>query len=151
MSKNNCLKRFREKIKAAGLKQSAQRDQIAREFFKTGEHLDAETLYHRMKKINPKIGHTTVYRTLKLLCEFNMALAHSFAQNITVFEPLPADAKHHDHLICVCCNKIIEFQNSEIEQLQESVAAKYQFQIKRHVLQIYGLCKECAEATDPDK
>ncbi len=150
MNRSNYLKRFREKIKNAGLKQSAQREQIIEEFFKTGKHLDAETLYHKMKKINPKIGHTTVYRTLKLLCEFDMALAHSFTHNITVFEPLPIDAKHHDHLICIHCGKIIEFQNSEIEQLQEEVALRYQFKIKRHVLQIYGTCNECY-TTEPTK
>ena len=139
------LDKFRHKVKANKMKQSYQRDIIVNFFYESKSHIDAETLYANLKEIEPSIGHTTVYRTLKLLCDFNMAKAHTFViKNTTYFEPIDEDT-HHDHIICSKCNKIVEFLDEEIELLQEEIAKKYGFLMTDHTLQIYGICKECQE------
>jgi len=53
---------------------------------------------------------------------------------------------HHDHLVCVKCNTIIEFQDDVIEQHQLQIANKYDFQLTDHSLYLYGLCKTCKES-----
>ena len=137
------LQRFKRKIKEKSLKRSKQREEIVKIFINQKEHIDAESLYEEIKKIYPKIGYTTVYRTLKLLCEFNMAVSHSFNKNMAFFEPILEDDTHHDHLICVKCGKIEEFRNEEIEILQNKIAQDYGFKINNHVLNLYGICKDC--------
>ena len=143
MDINKYLEKLRLKIKNSNLKQSKQREEIVKVFLKLGHHVDAETLYSEIKKVYPNIGYTTVYRTLKLLCDLNMATSHSFNKNMAFFEPLCEDTPHHDHLICTVCGKIEEFQNEEIECLQKNIAKKYKFKLTDHVLNIYGICKDC--------
>ena len=52
-------------------------------------------------------------------------------------------AGHHDHLYCVSCGKIIEFEDKEIEKLQEKTCQDKKFYPLKHTLKIVGLCKEC--------
>jgi len=145
MKKEDYIKRFKQKIKANGLKQSKQREEVVQVFIEQENHIDAETLYEKIKKKHPKIGHTTVYRTLKLLCELEMAISHSFYNNMAFFEPITEGDTHHDHFICIKCKKIEEFKNNEIENLQEEVAKQHNFKITRHILNIYGICKDCLD------
>ncbi len=143
MTLEEYLKKFKSKIKSSGLNQSNQREQVIEVFFNFDHHVDVETLHSEVKKKYPKIGYTTIYRTLKMLETFNMALTHSFSESVTLFEPVKDEKSHHDHLICLKCGLIIEFENKEIEILQNEVADKNSFLIKHHSLQIYGFCKSC--------
>lgn len=52
---------------------------------------------------------------------------------------------HHDHLYCLECGKIIEFRHGKMEQLQDQVAAEYNFKVVRHSMQMIGLCSECQD------
>ena len=60
---------FLEHIQNEGLRRTAQRDLILEIFLRTEEHLTSEDLYWLVQKEDPSVGHTTVYRTLKLLTE----------------------------------------------------------------------------------
>ena len=64
---------FLKHIQKAGLKRTAQRDLILDVFLRTEKHLSSEDLYNLVKQEDPSIGHTTVYRTLKLLTEAGLA------------------------------------------------------------------------------
>lgn len=57
--------------------------------------------------------------------------------------------KHHDHLICTKCGKIVEFSNDEMERLQARIAAYQGFHILQHKMEIYGLCSECLKKRRP--
>jgi Fur family ferric uptake transcriptional regulator len=98
--KKEILKAF---LKKKGFKSTRQRDIIANEFLKSGEHVTAEELYRKISKTRKDIGLTTVYRTLKLLKKSGLAAERVFADNLTRYEPLSAE-DHHDHLICLRCN-----------------------------------------------
>jgi len=143
MIKENYINKFRKKIKENGLKKSKQREEVVNIFIEQENHIDAESLYEKIKKKHPKIGHTTVYRTLKLLCDLEMAISHSFFNNMAFFEPIIDNATHHDHFICTNCKEIQEFENEEIEKLQTQVAKENGFKMTRHILNIYGVCKKC--------
>ena len=86
--------------------------------------------------------YATVYRTLKLLTECGVAFERKFGDGLTRFE-LADDESHHDHLICVDCSKIVEFEEPEIEGLQARVAARYGFMLKSHKHEMYGSCADC--------
>lgn len=135
--------RFTSFLKEQGHKLTSQRDVIASEFLRSGEHMTAEELYRKISRKHKEIGFTTVYRTLKLLARSGLAAERVFADNLTRYEPLSSE-DHHDHLICLNCGAITEFENSKIERLQEQVAGTFGFETVRHKLELYGYCMECS-------
>jgi Fur family ferric uptake transcriptional regulator len=133
-------------LKDKGFKSTRQRDIIASEFLKTGEHVTAEDLYKKINRKHKDIGLTTVYRTLKLLKKSGLATESIFADNLTRYEPLSED-DHHDHLVCLDCGSITEFENSKIERLQEKIADEFGFYTVSHKMDLYGYCRECRNRT----
>lgn len=129
-------------LKEKGFKSTKQRDIIASEFLAVGEHVTAEELYNRICKKHSNIGFTTVYRTLKLLAESGLATERVFADNLTRYEPLAAE-EHHDHLICLKCGSITEFEDQRMERLQEKIATEFGFSVETHKMELYGRCRKC--------
>ncbi len=133
---------FSEHIQKAGLRHTAQRNLILEMFLETEEHLSSEDLYWLVHKKDPSIGHTTVYRTLKLLTEAGLAREVRFGDGKSYYEH-HYNHEHHDHMICTGCGKVIEFFSPEIESLQEKVAAEHGFKLTHHSMRILGLCDAC--------
>ena len=133
---------FQEYIQKYGLRQTAQRDLILEIFLRTEEHLSSEDLYWLVQKQDPSVGHTTVYRTLKLLTEAGLAREVRFGDGKTYYEH-HYNHEHHDHMICTECGKVIEFFSPEIEALQDAMAEKYRFKPTHHSLRILGFCDDC--------
>jgi len=129
-------------LSGQGLKSTRQRDRILDVFVSAGRHLSAEELYLLIKNTDRGIGYATVYRTLKLLTLAGLAYERRFEDGVTRFE-YNAEERHHDHLICTRCGRIIEFENEQIEALQRGVAKKNKFQVHNHKLELYGHCAEC--------
>lgn len=130
---------FRDYLDKKQLKSTRQRDIIARRFFSTDGHLSIEDLLALAREENPRIGYATVYRTLKLLTECGLAAQRRFGEAQALYETA-GDTEHHDHLICIECDHVLEFTNDEIERLQEQVARSFGFSLVRHKLELYGLC-----------
>ena len=122
------------------LKHTKQREAILEAFLSEHRHISSEDLYQRVRVDHPQIGYTTVYRTVKLLCDAGLAQETSF-EGITRYE---IAHEHHDHLVCTRCGKIIEFQCEMIEAAQEQIAKRYRFRILRHRHELYGHCEDCA-------
>lgn len=137
------LAAFQQWLKERGLKATSQRDDIARVFFSSQRHISVEELYAEVKKVNPRVGYATVYRTLRLLKECGLAVERHFNDGEARYERAEEEHHHHDHFICERCSRIVEFSNPEIEELQEVVARKLGFVVTRHRLEIYGICREC--------
>ena len=137
-------KRFNDFLKEKGLKLTKQRVQILQVFLGTKNHLSVEGLYEVVKKKNSAIGQATVFRTLKLLCKIGIAREINLGDRRVRFEH---DHKHHDHLICQSCSKLIEAVDPKIEDLQKTLCKKFGFVPRNHRLQIFGICKECKTKT----
>lgn len=133
------LDAYREYLVEAGLKMTRQRLLIVEEFFKEGAHVSADELFRNVQKRDSRIGLASVYRTLKSLVDSGLAVERRFLDKSSVFEYNDPTA-HHDHLICMRCNQIIEFENAEIERLQEQVARQLGFRLIDHKLELYGVC-----------
>lgn len=139
------LTAFQQWLRERGLKATSQRDDIARLFFASPGHISIEELYNQVKKVNPRVGYATVYRTLRLLKESGLAVERHFNDEEARYERSENEKRHHDHFICERCARIVEFSSSEIEALQEEVAKKLGFVITRHRLELYGICRRCRE------
>jgi Fur family ferric uptake transcriptional regulator len=136
------MRLFRSYIAQKGLKYTNQRDFIARTFFRVRSHISLDELFRRVRKTEPGIGYATVYRTMKILTDSGLAVTRQFGDGQTRYENLP-EGGHHDHLICLKCSRIVEFQNQKIEDLQNETASHYGFTVISHKLELYGYCSAC--------
>jgi len=133
---------FDQFARGRSLKSTQQRQLILDVFFRAGGHISADELLSRVRRKSARIGYATVYRTLKLLCQAGLADERRFGAGFALYEK--AAAHHHDHLICTSCGRIAEFQNDQIETLQEEMARRHGFTITHHKHEIYGFCAHCA-------
>lgn len=124
------------------LKHTRQRDVILDTFLGAEGHVTSEEIFQALREDHPNIGYTTVYRTMKLLCEAGLAQERHFGDGLTRYE---IEHHHHDHLICTSCGRIIEFECGMIEAAQEEIADRYGFRILRHRHELYGHCDRCRE------
>lgn len=124
------------------LRHTRQRDAILEVFLDVKGHITAENLYERVRSEHVNIGYTTVYRTMKLLCDAGLAVERKFEDGVTRYE---ISHEHHDHLVCVRCGKIVEFECRMIESAQDQIAERYGFRILRHRHELYGHCSGCRE------
>jgi Fur family transcriptional regulator, ferric uptake regulator len=130
--------RWREYLVGKRLNTTAQREAIVDQFFKTRDHISIDELLSRVRRRAPKVGYATVYRTLKLLVESGLAVERQFGDGQARFEVI---GDHHDHLICTKCGLILEFEDDEIERLQERIAQRLGgFSVIRHRHELYGMC-----------
>jgi Fur family ferric uptake transcriptional regulator len=128
-------------IRDLGLKVTNQRLLILDIVRKSRKHFTAQEIFEAVSGRNPEVGFATVYRFLRTLSE------QAFVTEVRI-GGLPAryewaEKKHHDHLTCTECQKIVEFENLEIERLQEKVAKQLGFLLTSHVLELFGLCPDC--------
>jgi Fur family ferric uptake transcriptional regulator len=131
-------------LKKAGLKITTPRLKILQILENTKEHhLSAEEIYRMLIEADEDIGLATVYRVLTQFQETGLVVRHHFEEGHSVFEL--ADGAHHDHLVCIKCNKVREFMDEVIEERQRFMAEQAGFTITDHSLTIYGFCENCQE------
>lgn len=121
------------------LKQSKQRNRIIELFIEMNDHVSAEELHQYALSKDVPAGLATIYRTLKLLKDASLVDQKQFEDGKFVFE-IDWPHSHHDHLICQTCERVIEFENQEIERLQNEVAKAYGFRLTNHRLDLWGEC-----------
>ncbi len=136
-------KTFSQFLEDKDLKLTSQRRTILHQAMRDG-HFSAEDLLRFSKKEDPTVSKATVYRTLALLKESNVLEEQDFGDGKKLYERAQG-RKHHDHLVCVKCGIIIEFENDAIERLQDSEAKKLQFKIVYHSLKLFGFCQSCSK------
>jgi len=125
------------------LRHTRQRDAILDAFLEATGHITSEEIYERARQKHPSIGYTTVYRTMKLLCDAGLANERRFEDGVARYE---IRHEHHDHLVCVRCGKIVEFECHMIEGAQNDIADRYGFQVLRHRHELYGHCESCRKS-----
>lgn len=128
------------------LKLTKQREYILYAFLNTEKHVTAEGLLYIVRKHKKEdgIGLSTIYRTMKLLCDCGLAQERMFGDGQSRFEHY-YNHSHHDHMVCTVCGNITEFEDDRIEKLQEEVAKQYDFDVFSHRLELFGQCSKCME------
>ncbi|MFQ3236326.1 MAG: Fur family ferric uptake transcriptional regulator [Paraglaciecola sp.] len=134
-----------KELKKAGLKITLPRLKIL-EILQApaNQHISAEDVYKILIKHGEEIGLATVYRVLNQFDDAGILNRHHFEGGKSVFEISHKD--HHDHLVCLNCGKVIEFEDDVIERRQEEVAQRHNMTLTHHSLYLYGECKkDCSE------
>ena len=112
-------------------------------------HFTAEGLVKDVRAIDRTVARGTVYRTLALLHEAGIVEKHDFWHGPPYYEVTFGKA-HHDHLLCVQCGEIIEFQEPRVEKIQDEVVKRFGYQLLSHTHKLYGLCHRC-QRVDPKR
>lgn len=137
--------RFDEFLRSRSLKLTSQRDRIFERAFGTHEHFTAETLFLWMQEDpGSRVSRATIYRTLNLLEEGGFVHSMNNGRGDIVYEHVLGH-DHHDHIVCLSCGRIDEFQNVEIEALQVEVAREMGYELRHHILRLEGTCSDCRQ------
>src|ERR1700760_2852734 len=127
-----------------GVRLTRQRKILLDLIDKTGEHLDAERLFHLAQEQDPKLNRATVYRTLKLLKEGGLVdeldLMHQAGEQ-HFYET--RRKQEHAHVICLGCGKVEEFFGEPLQRLRRQIEAHFGFQIVLARTEVGGYCPNC--------
>ncbi len=134
--------RLDEFIRRKGLRRTGQRDYIISEVFSRDEHFTADELFERVRKSSSDISRATVYRTLSLLVEANLLREIDLGENQTTYDPNFLDKPTHNHLVCIDCGKVVEFEDDHIETLNDCVTRRLGFRPVLQSLKIEASCEQ---------
>ena len=130
-----------EELKRAGLKITLPRIKILAILQDPdNQHISAEDVYKILLEQNEEIGLATVYRVLNQFDDAGIVTRHHFEGGKSVFEL--SQKKHHDHLVCLKCGKVVEFEDDVIEQRQIDIANSHNIKLTNHSLYLYGECDD---------
>ena len=135
----NYLQKLEKHLESNHLKMTDQRRVILETFESIDHHVSLEELLVSVQQRKSGVGLATIYRTMKLFVAAGIVEEHRFDDGITRYE-LAKEGEHHDHLICLQCGKIIEFEDEVIEQQQNAIAKRFGMRITNHKMELYGRC-----------
>ena len=129
---------------AVGLRLTRQRQILLDLIDKTGQHLDAESLYQMAREKDPRLNRVTVYRTLKLLKVGGLVdeldLMHQAGEQ-HYYET--RRKQEHAHVICLSCGKVEEFFGEPLQRLRRQIETHFGFQIVLARTEVGGYCPHC--------
>jgi len=137
--------RFAEFLQSKGKRITQQRRVLVDHVFERHDHFDAEELILNLARLpeGDKVSRPTVYRTLNELVDAGLLRRMSLSGR-AVYEH-DYGYPQHDHLHCTMCERLIEFQSSELQELRDSVARENGFTVTGHRLIISGVCADCSK------
>jgi Fur family transcriptional regulator, ferric uptake regulator len=138
-------------LQKKGLRKTAQRDAIIAAAFGTTEHYTAEDLLAMARKVEPSVSRATVYRTLPLLVDSGMLKEMDFGKDYKFYDPNYVEHPNHNHLICMDCSRIVEFDDVHIDTLESCISKRLGFSAKKKTIRIEATCDELKRKGTCDK
>lgn len=133
---------IREFLASKGLRKTTQRDAIIEAAFSTDRHYTADELLDMSRGIDRTVSRATVYRTLPILVESGLLRELDLGQGRKVYDPNFVDHPHHNHLICLDCQTILEFEDLNMELLENCMAKRLGFTPANKQVRIEARCDE---------
>lgn len=137
------IKVFKEFIRQRGLRNTRERETIAREILSRQDHFDVDELYLSLKD-RGGVSKASIYRTIPLLIKAGL-ITEVFREDGHMHYEHIYGREHHCHLRCNNCRKVIEFSNPLLSEIEKEVGEKFGFAVTGHKLEIFGLCPECSQ------
>ena len=145
----DAIQKFREYIKEKGLRNTPERETIIDEIFAIHDHFDVDELFLQLRNKKKRISKASLYRTIPLLIDSGLIKEVYFENGHLHYEHIYGH-KHHCHLRCICCGRIIEFADDEIGAIQSRIGKQYDFTVTTHRFELLGYCSLCAQAQESE-
>jgi Fur family ferric uptake transcriptional regulator len=133
---------FKTLIETDGQDRIQDRLNIIDIFLGTEEHVTIEEMYCLLKDSGHDYDADFIRQCMNRMVDLGFAQKKQFEGQPIRYEHRHL-GKHHDHLICTKCGKIIEFADQDIERLQIAISTELGFHMLQHRMEIYGLCSVC--------
>lgn len=140
------INRLRTFVRQNNLKNSKQREQIIAILYKSGTHLSPEQIMEKIRLNDKSTSISSVYRILSFLEKERFINAIEPGGSGKRYEI--ASKKHHDHMICLECSKIIEFVDDQIEFKQIEIVKAHGATLVSHDMRLFIVCKECQKKSE---
>jgi Fur family ferric uptake transcriptional regulator len=140
---NGSKTRFISHLRQKGLSATRPRLEILKAVRGIPGHFDVESLIFRLRRKGSRISRGTVYRTVPLLVGAQLLRPVAFTDRHAHYEVV-AGSRHHDHLICLRCGRVIEFYRESLEREMKEVCLGHGFRPLAHKMEVTGLCSQCA-------
>lgn len=134
--------RLDEFIRRKGLRRTTQREQIVSVVFSRDEHFTAEELFERVRKVDSETSRATVYRTLGLLVEADLLRQIDLGENQVTYDPNFLNKPSHNHLVCIDCGKVVEFEDDNVDIQTHAVSRSLGFKTMRQSIKIEANCEQ---------
>jgi Fur family ferric uptake transcriptional regulator len=127
-----------------------QRDRVREALGDASGFVSAQSLHAMLRDENTGIGLATVYRALAGLAAQGEADSLQSPEGESLYRACKT-LGHHHHLICRSCGLTVEIEASDVEQWAHRTAAQHGFSEAEHVVDIFGLCANCAKLRDAER
>jgi len=138
-NKTKSLERKRKTLKSSGMRATNQRALIL-EIIRRG-HLDADEIYRQAREKQPRLSLSTVYRTLRVFKELGLVEELHLDEAHHHYEAKPSS--EHQHLVCLGCGKIVEFECPLSLKMRKDIAREKGFEITGVEIRMTGYCPKC--------
>ncbi|MFH1350068.1 MAG: transcriptional repressor [Pseudomonadota bacterium] len=133
---------FRSFIKAKGLRNTPEREEIIREVFANHDHFDVDELYLRLRREGSKVSKASIYRNIPLIMECGLIREVWYEDGHMHYEHIYGHG-HHCHFRCIKCGKVIEFVEEGLNAIERSLEERHYFKVIDHRLDVTGYCDRC--------
>jgi len=145
-----CELQFRDFLRSRGLIFTPERREIVEAIHAYSGHFDADNLIFLLRKRGSRVSRGTVYRTIPLLVEAGVIRPVAFTDRHAHYEDT-CKTRHHEHLICLECGKVIEFFRPRMEKELETICRENNFQPVAHKMEVTGYCSDCRDRREKEK
>ncbi|SVC79318.1 uncharacterized protein METZ01_LOCUS332172, partial [marine metagenome] len=112
-------------MRDSGLPITHQREVVADVVFGSEGHLSVDDIERSLRERKERIGKATIYRTLDLLVRSRLVEEHDFGEGFKRYEHRLSSHPIHEHLICLECGRVTEFESSELYGVESRVRQEY--------------------------
>ena len=131
-----------DRMRDAGHKLTNARLTVLNVLEDSGGHITSAEVLERVNAVDSSIGRASVFRTLDLLTSLSIIRPTYLHSSLTPTYVLMPDGHHH-HIICTNCNRVIEFEECALGNVEAKLEERLGVKLTGHLLEFYGLCDRC--------
>jgi Fur family ferric uptake transcriptional regulator len=128
-------------LRSTGHRVTSQRVAILDAVCEGGGHATLGQIYARVRKTEPSIDRSTVYRALRLFADLDLVVSADIGDGETYYEI--ATPRRHHHLVCRDCGTEQAIDDDVMRGMFDQILKRYGFSADANHLVLGGRCRDC--------